>query len=236
VGRALAAAGHPVTAVDLRSHGDSDAPAFGYDTTTAASDLAALDIGGAIVAGQSWGGNVAVELAAGHPDLVAGLALVDGGWLAPATEYPSWEACEAALRPPDVEGLPAAQLRRYIRDSHDWADWAVDATVANLRVWPDGTLARRLPIYRHMLIVRSMWDDPPQPYYSKIKVPVLLVLALPQEPLDAGQRRARIEAATQGLNGATVREYRGADHDIHAQHPDELAGDLLALAARVDGS
>ncbi len=63
----LSAAGHPVTAVDLRSHGDSDAPPHGYDTATAAADLAALGIPGAIVAGQSWGGNVAVEFAAKHP-------------------------------------------------------------------------------------------------------------------------------------------------------------------------
>src|SRR2546430_5388139 len=107
VAEALAAAGHPVHAVDLRSHGDSDAPPDGYDTATAADDLAALGLTGAVVAGQSWGGNVAVALAAKHPEMVAALALVDGGWLDPASEFESWEACEAALRPPQVDGLPA---------------------------------------------------------------------------------------------------------------------------------
>src|SRR4051812_8795959 len=53
----LSAAGHPVTAVDLRSHGESDAPPDGYDTATAADDLAALGIAGAVVAGHAWGGN-----------------------------------------------------------------------------------------------------------------------------------------------------------------------------------
>src|SRR5215510_13608463 len=80
----LTGAGHPVYAVDLRSHGESDVPPDGYDTGTAAADVAAvsrgLGLGPAIVAGQSWGGNVVVRLAARFPDLVRALALVDGGW------------------------------------------------------------------------------------------------------------------------------------------------------------
>src|SRR5688500_3652196 len=54
--------GHPSYAVDLRSHGESDSPDDGYDTTTAAADLAVLidklGLDRPIVAGQSWGGNV----------------------------------------------------------------------------------------------------------------------------------------------------------------------------------
>jgi len=60
--------GHAVTEIDLRGHGESDVPASGYDTATAAGDVAAviatLGLGRPVVAGQSWGGNVAVELAA----------------------------------------------------------------------------------------------------------------------------------------------------------------------------
>ncbi|MEN3306635.1 MAG: non-heme chloroperoxidase [Micromonosporaceae bacterium] len=230
----LAAAGHPVTAVDLRSHGESDAPPAGYDTATAASDLAALGIPGAVVAGQSWGGNVAVELAARHPELVAGLALVDGGWIAPAEEFPTWEECEAALRPPKIDGLAASQLEGFIRSGHPgWSDAAVAATIANLRVWPDGTLTRRLSIERHMQIVRSMWDDPPQPYYSAITAPVLLIPVIPADLHGSEVRRARIRAAADAMRDATIREYVGGDHDLHAQHPDELAADLLGLAARI---
>jgi pimeloyl-ACP methyl ester carboxylesterase len=234
VAQRLAAAGHAVTAVDLRSHGESDAPPHGYDTATAAADLAALGITGAVVVGQSWGGNVAVEFAAKHPELVAALALVDGGWIAPAEEFPSWEECAAALRPPEIDGLAASQLESYLRDGHPgWSDEAIAATLANLRVWPDGTLTRRLSIDRHMQIVRSMWDDPPQPYYPAITVPVLLIPAVPADLGGAAARRARIQAATGALPHATIREYVGADHDLHAQHPEELADDLLGLAARI---
>jgi non-heme chloroperoxidase len=230
VAEILAAQGHPVHAVDLRSHGDSDAPPDGYDTATAAEDLAALGIPGAVVAGQSWGGNVVVVLAAKHPEAAAALALVDGGWLDPASEFPSWEVCENALRPPEIDGLPAEELRGYLRRAHpSWTPEAIDATLYNMRVWPDGTITRRLPLDKHMRILRSMWDDPPQPYFPSVSVPVLLIPAVSD---DAKLRR--VEAAAAALADATVRPYRHADHDLHAQHPDELAADLLGLAARVD--
>jgi pimeloyl-ACP methyl ester carboxylesterase len=230
----LSTAGYPVHAVDLRSHGDSDAPPDGYDTTTAADDLAALGLTGAIAVGQSWGGNVVVALAAKHPEAVAGLALVDGGWLDPASEFPSWQACEAALRPPDIDGLPAGELRRYLRENHpDWSPDAIEATLGNMRIWPDGTLSRRLSVDHHMHIVRSMWDDPPQRYYPSITVPTLLVLALPADLRAAAGRRARVDRIVAALPDATIREYPNSDHDLHAQRPRELAADLLELARQV---
>ena len=232
----LSAAGHPVHAVDLRSHGDSDAPGDGYDTATAADDLAALGLTGAVAAGQSWGGSVVVTLAAKHPEVVAALALVDGGWYDPRNEFRSWEAAEAALRPPKIDGLPAEELRGYLRRGHpDWSDDAVDATLGNMRIWPDGTLSRRLPVDKHMRIVRSMWDDPPQRYYASVGVPVLLVPALPADREQATARRSRVRLAASALSNATIREYPNSDHDLHAQRPRELAADLLDLAGRVIG-
>lgn len=232
----LAAAGHPVYAVDLRSHGESDAPPEGYDTATAAADVAAagaaLGLTQAVVAGQSWGGNVAVRLAAEHPALVAGLALVDGGWIDLSADFGSWEECEAALRPSDLDGLTADGMREYLRHAHPgWSATAVEATLANMRVAPDGSLARRLAIPRHMSIVRSMWDDPPTRWYPAIAAPVLLLPAVPKADGRRARRvRARVAAALAALPRATVREYLGADHDLHAQHPDRVAGDLLDLA------
>jgi pimeloyl-ACP methyl ester carboxylesterase len=232
----LAAAGHPVHAIDLRSHGHSDAPPDGYDTATAADDLAALGVTGAVAAGQSWGGSVVVTLAAKHPEVVAALALVDGGWYDPANEFPSWEAAEEALRPPKIDGLPAEELRGYLRRGHpDWSAEAIDATLANMRVWPDGTISRRLPVDKHMRIVRSMWEDPPNRYYSSVTVPVLLMPALPGDPEKAVARRSRVRLAASALPNATIREYPDSDHDLHAQRPREVAADLLALADRVGG-
>ena len=223
VAQALGAAGHSVYAVDLRSHGESDRPATGYDTATAAADLdalcSALDLPPAVVAGQSWGGNVVVQLAARFPARVASLVLVDGGWIALRSSFKTWEACAKRLRPPDMDGMAPARLRNYLRHGHpDWEPWAVDATLANFRVDAGGKLERRLPIPEHMQILRSMWDDPPQPYYPDVHVPVLLV--------PAGDKS--VDAT--GLADAEVRAYPGADHDLHAQHPEALARDLLSRA------
>lgn len=230
----LAKAGHGSYAVDLRGHGESDLPDEGFDAATAAADLAAvvtaLELHDLVVAGQSWGGNVVVRFAAEHPALVKALALVDGGWIDLPAQFDSWEECAAALRPPDLDGLRAEQLRGFLRRGHpDWSATAVDATVANLRVAPDGTLVRRLPIARHMQIVRDMWDDPPVRFYPALAMPVLLVPAVPLDPEGAARTRARVEAAARALADATIREYPGGDHDLHAQHPRELAADLLGL-------
>jgi pimeloyl-ACP methyl ester carboxylesterase len=230
----LSRAGHPSFAVDLRGHGESDLPASGFDSATAAADLAAvataLGLRDLVVAGQSWGGNVVVRLAAEHPALVAALALVDGGWIDLTAQFDSWEACEAALRPPELDGLHADDMRARLRRSHpDWSAAAVEATVANLRVKADGTLSRRLPLPQHMAIVRDMWDDPPQRFYPALAMPVLLIPALSADPARAAAARSRVEAAAGAIAHATIREYADGDHDLHAQHPKRLAADLLGL-------
>ncbi|MGE5830715.1 MAG: alpha/beta fold hydrolase [Micromonosporaceae bacterium] len=231
----LSATGHPSYAVDLRSHGESDAPEQGYDTATAARDLAmlagGLELAPAVVVGQSWGGNVVARFAATHPEAVAAVALVDGGWIDLSTDFDSWEACAAALRPPEIDGQRADELRQWMRSSHgDWSPTAIEATLANLRTEPDGRLSRRLSIPRHMQIVRSMWDDPPWPDLAKISAPTLLLPAVPAGEQGSHRRRAQVAKAAAALSQATVREYVGADHDLHAQHPQRLAEDLLTLA------
>jgi pimeloyl-ACP methyl ester carboxylesterase len=235
VAAVLARAGHAAYAVDLRGHGRSDCPADGHDTATAAADLAAvataLELGPAIVAGQSWGGNVAVRFAAEHPALVAALALVDGGWIDLPARFGSWAACAAALRPPELDHVHVDDLRGGLRGAHpDWSDAAVEATVANLRIGPDGFVARRLPIDRHMAIVRSMYDDPPERFFPALAMPTLLMPAMPTRAGEAARVRAAINGAATAIPRARIREYAGADHDLHAQQPGRVADDLLALA------
>lgn len=104
VAESLSDSGYAVSAVDLRGHGESEAPPSGYDTATAAADVAAvigsLGLRRPVVAGQSWGGNVVVELAAAQPDSVSAIALIDGGWIALGDTFPSWEAVVERLTPP----------------------------------------------------------------------------------------------------------------------------------------
>jgi pimeloyl-ACP methyl ester carboxylesterase len=239
----LLAAGHPVTAVDLRGHGRSQAPASGYDTDTCADDLAALIEAerltgerAPIVVGQSWGGNVVLSLAARHPGAPAAIACIDGGWISLHDRFTDFEDCWKALAPPRFDRIGYADLERRIRSSHpDWPAAGIDGTLANLVELPGGGVRARLAREHHASIVRSLYDGDPAQFYPLVTVPVLLVPAVGQDPApgesDHDQRtRAAVVRAAAALPESRVRWYPGADHDLHAQHPDRLAADLLALA------
>jgi pimeloyl-ACP methyl ester carboxylesterase len=238
VARRLAAAGHPAYAVDLRGHGGSDAPAAGYDTGTAAADLAAagaaLGLTGAVVAGHSWGGNVAVRLAAGRHPLVAALALVDGGWVDLTTVVGSWDECarvHQVLRGP-AQRTTVESMREYLRAARpDWSAEAIEAGLGDLRTEPDGTVAPRPAPDQFLAYVRSLWDEPPAGDWGGVAVPTLLLPALPAGAgATAATVRDWVAAAQAGLPGATTRWYVGVDHHLQVQRPDEVTADLLDLA------
>jgi pimeloyl-ACP methyl ester carboxylesterase len=235
VAERLNAAGHPTYAVDQRGHGESDAPGDGYDTATAVADLAAvarrLGLSGVVLVGHSWGGNVSLRLAAQHAGLVSGLALVDGGWITLSASCDSWEEFAAKHSVSDLAGVSARSLHAYFRRIHpDWSAAAIEASLADLREQPDGSLKRRLPPARFMSVLRSMWDDPPTRWFTGIRVPVFLMPAIPRHAPRAERVRAWVEAVSKALPDATIREYLGGDHDLHAQCPDRVAADLLELA------
>ena len=227
----LTECGHPAVTVDLRGHGRSAKPDGPYDMATVADDVAALitaqGLDRPVVAGQSWGGNVVLELALRRPDLTRGIVCVDGGWLEPCAGFDSWEACEARLAPPPLTGLPRTEIEAYVRSAHpDWPETGIAGTLANFEVRPDGSIAPWLTYDRHIAVLRGLWDHRPSEIYQAISTPVLLV------PADTGhdeQAAAKVEGvrlAMERLAHVQVRWF-DADHDIHAQHPDELADVML---------
>ncbi len=75
----LVEAGFRVAVMDLRGHGDSDATFAAYGDEPTAGDIAALitELGGpALIVGNSMAAGSAVLVAAEHPELVRGLALI----------------------------------------------------------------------------------------------------------------------------------------------------------------
>lgn len=238
VGRRLAAAGHEVVAVDLRGHGRSEETADGYDTGTCADDLhaltAALGLVGdraPVAAGQSWGGNVVVSLSARH-GTVAGVALVDGGWISLGERFASFDECWAQLAPPAFPPRPLAEVAAMFRGWHpDWPAEGIEGTLGNFRVAADGTARPALAREHHREILRSLWADDVAALLPRVTVPALVAPAVAG---DHDERRSAPERALALLPDATASWYVGADHDLHAQHPERLAGDLVALAARVE--
>ncbi len=231
----LAAAGHPVVTVDLRGHGRSSKPDGPYDVPTVAADLAvllrALELDRPVVAGQSWGGNVVLELAARRPELLRGIVCVDGGWLEPSRAFPDWETCLRALAPPPLAGRPLAEIEARIRAAHpDWPATGVGGTLANFEVRPDGTVAPWLTYERHLAVLRGLWDHHPSARYGELRVPVLLVPVDDARDPRPDEKRAAVEAARAAIGTCRVRWFSG-DHDIHAQRPAELAAVLRDAVA-----
>jgi pimeloyl-ACP methyl ester carboxylesterase len=231
VGPFLAGRGFAGYAVDLRGHGESDQPADGYDTATAAADVAALvarlGLAEPVLAGQSWGGNVVLELAASRPALPHAVALLDGGWIHLGDAFPTWEQCWAALAPPVLRAVRPEDLRAMLQQWHpDWPETGIEGTMGNFEVLPDGTARNRLSRDRHAAILRSLWQHRPRELYTKVTAPTLLMPAGRPD----GERAGQVTEAAAALAHGTIRWYEGADHDLHAQHPARVAADLADLA------
>jgi len=232
----LHAAGHTVVAIDQRGHGRSDAPEAGYDLDTAVADLlaliGALELERPVLAGQSWGGTVVLELAWRRPDAVRGIALIDGGVVDMAQSYPVWEDCRAKLTPPALDHLTLAELESRIRKGvPHFPDRAIAAYLQCFRTRADGTIEARLARSRHLSILRSLWEHRPSTRWSTLKTPTLLLLA---DTGDAARTAAKRRAEAVALAaGGTLRStwFSPGHHDLHLEFP-ERVGDLLAGAVR----
>jgi pimeloyl-ACP methyl ester carboxylesterase len=233
-GARLAAGGHAVATVDLRGHGRSSKLDGPYDVATVADDLAtliaALGLDRPVVAGQSWGGNVVLELAARHPHATRAIVCVDGGWLEPSRSFASWDACREALAPPRLAGRPLADIEAHIRSAHpDWPEAGIRGTLANFEVRADGTVAPWLTYEHHIAVLRGLWDHHPPERYPSVPVPVLLLPVETGGAARVDRKRDEVDAALAALRDASVRWLTG-DHDIHAQHPDEVADAMSDFA------
>ena len=227
----FAALGHAVVAVDLRGHGLSEKPDDGYDMQTVTNDvagvlrvLASQGYERPVVAGQSWGGNVVIELALTHPELVRGVVAVDGGFLELQEHFPQWEECSVALRPPNLLGTPVARMRGYMESAHaDWPKTGIDGSMANFEQLPDGTIRPWLTLERHLMVLRGLWEHKPTHIYKDITVPEMFVPAEGPGGVFAETKRHAVERALHSVPKVRVEWFSPADHDLHAQHPVRFA-------------
>lgn len=111
-----------VIAVDLRGHGDSDAPESGYSIAQFANDVATLVEGlgleKANVVGHSMGGVVAVELGSRFPELVGAVATLDSPSI-----IPGWHEQHTG---PYGEAMHGPNYRQVLREFLDVASSATD--------------------------------------------------------------------------------------------------------------
>ena len=226
----LAEAGHQVVAVDQRGHGLSDKPDIGYDFASITGDLSRLlvemELERPILVGQSWGGNVLLEFGARYPDFACGLGFVDGGFLdMQSRPDATWEKISVELKPPNLNGMPRAELKQRMMAGHpDWVEAGVEATLGNFETLPDGTVRPWLSLDRHMEILRAMWDQRPPSLYPNVSAPTLICVAASSKTADWTSVKAKqVAVARAGLPWSAVHWFDETDHDIHVHRPDELA-------------
>lgn len=183
-----------VIAPDLPGQGDSDFPTDGYDTDSVATCIVALlhqlGIERFHLAGHDIGAWIAWSLAAGHPDKVSRLALLDGGIpgitlpdLLPMTGESAWKTWHFGFH--CVDDLPEALItgREAV-----YLDWFFNRKAANphhidaiarheyLRVFKQpGALRAGLAFYR--AFAQSAEQNRQRALKGKLAVPLLAVSA-----------------------------------------------------------
>ncbi|MCH8206402.1 MAG: alpha/beta hydrolase [Chloroflexi bacterium] len=239
----ILAKGFRVVAVDQRGHGESAKPQDGYDFATLVEDLrgfiGALGLERPIVAGHSWGADVALEYAVAHPQGISGLCFVDGGTIEVSSRPGmTLEKAKEDLAPPDFTGVTIEQLKERVKS------WPMGGTVtpelaevrlSNFEIRHDGTVRSRLSRENHMRIIEAMWEHRPSLLYPRVECPVLLMPAR-QDGVDSPMarrfnREESIAAATRLLPTSKAVWLEDSIHDVPLQRP-ELVAEVIGDHAR----
>jgi pimeloyl-ACP methyl ester carboxylesterase len=218
----FAGLGHAVLALDLRGHGESDAPEGPYSMQVLADDVAwmcrALGVGDAVVVGHSMGGIVAFDLAVRYPELAAGVVMIDSAVTRPEASRAGLPAFIERLRGPDR--VPAVQdyVRRVLFQPTDDAS-RCDAILAAMAKAP-----------AHVMIgaLQGMYDWDPTAGAGKA-LPPMLFIANSGKPLSD---LARLQALVPGLMMGQV---VGSGHFCTLEVPDQvnaMVGRFVNLSAK----
>ena len=87
--------------------------------------------------------------------------------------------------------------------------------MGNLQVHVDGTVAPWLTRERHRAIVAGMLAHRPRELYPRVGCPAMLLVA--------GEDKPAAAEAAEAIPHAELVAFRDGDHDLHAQHPAEVA-------------
>ena len=199
-------------APDLRGHGQSDAPPFGYEPADYALDIAELiqsEQSEALpVVGHSLGALVALAVADLRPELVSWLVLLD-------------PPLDAELRNTEIEDVyrlrhaAAGDLERYLLERNPGGGKLLADVLAGLfRQASDAAFETMLNM--------------PRPIQAPVvEQPTLIVQADPRRGGVLGDAAAR--GLAERLPRARLLQLPGAPHAVHASHPAEVAQAILAF-------
>ncbi|MDE2844123.1 MAG: alpha/beta hydrolase [Chloroflexota bacterium] len=230
-----------VWAPDQRGHGQTTQAPTGYDWQTLAADairfLDHIGVERAAVLGHSWGGNVAINVAARFPERVSRLVMIDGGFLdGHLLPDASWELFRNRFAPRNVSGTRQDFLDRISEQLGDC--WADDLErIVQTMVYEDesGHIQDILRPSNHAQVLESMWGDPPSVTLPNIQCPTLIVPAGPRPDRAGGEfsrtKTIMVEAAARAVPNNRVHWIPETIHDIGYHKPDELASVIMEFLA-----
>lgn len=204
-------AGHyRCVAVDLRGHGDSDAPPTGYAVADMADDIAQLlttmTVENFVLIGHSLGGKVALELASRQPVGLQSLVLVS----------PS---------PPKPEPISDAD-RKDMLETHGQRA-AAEKTLAKITAKPLSEMAKEQIIADNLRTSKAAWDawltlgskEDISDRMRTIQVPVAIVVGTADKAIAPD---VQPELTLPYLQNATFDTIDAAGHLLPWETPDEL--------------
>jgi pimeloyl-ACP methyl ester carboxylesterase len=223
----------PVVALDARGHGETPEPAGATDATARQRDesslsglaadvavaLDALGLSRVLAVGHSWGGAIALTLAAEHPERVLGVIALDGGFAVRRTSQEQ-EALAAELLPEDASPLRRAQL------------------AALLDLEPGEVLSRiSVPCW---LVACSPVPDPSSDAIPGARTEARdheqRSVAIGEASDDRTRRKlAGLDRAGQLLARPRLMHWVGVDHDVPLRWPALVTGLIRAAADDVAG-
>lgn len=225
-----------LVALDQRAHGASDAPPTGYRLEELSDDAAfamlSLGLERPAVLGHSWGGSVALDLAATRLEEVGGLGLIDSPILS-MSERMTWDQAAEVMQPP-LPRYPSLDEAYETSRRLLGAAWGPDLepfVAASHRRDGDAWVLTLTADVRLQILKQLFGFQPPLLFERVAGLPLLLSLA----GADAGFRRWKEQGAEllrASVPDADLRWHDSA-HDIPLLKPEEVAEDVERLCLRV---
>jgi pimeloyl-ACP methyl ester carboxylesterase len=210
---------HRVVAVDLRGHGDSDAPVQRYTIDALADDVGwmceQLGLARVVVVGHSLGGIVALALAAARPQLVAAVVMIDSVLLPAPGRLDFVRALVDDLRAPGGAQVLRAYFATFFGPHADPAQcaWILDQ-------------AARTPSQ----VTSSIWEEWAGGFDDAA---ALARCRVPLAYLDAGTPNADLERARELCPSLVLGRTVDTGHFSQLESPEQVNAMLARLLTNV---
>ena len=217
---------------DLRGHGRSTRPDFGYHVSHHAADMEAVldDVGVAspTVVGYSIGGGVALEMAVTMPRRLSGLVLMSPVMPDRPFETAFMDNLREVARVARSEGIEAAMLGPWASNplfAYSFTKPGIrDVAMVINRDFPG---AEYLATQRDR--VEREWTVPER--LSEVEVPTSIIAGDHETP----GFRAYAEEAAAGIPGARLEFFQGCGHLLPLEEPDRVARTIIEVVQLATG-